>query len=415
MSFVLAQGEARLLPLQDASVHTCVTSPPYWGLRSYNIGVDHGEIGQETTHDCLAWARQEPPCAACWVCAMRAVFAEVWRVLRPDGTLWCNVGDSYVGGNQGGTYNPATWQPLDHPGSNTSWTTRQQRTTIDMAAATNLKPKNLLGLPWRLALALQADGFLLRSELIWHKLNPMPESVQDRPTRAHEQVFLFSKTPRYYFDMENVREVWADHRHGGSRTTSLAYSQLSGRNGDSGLGPPPPYAGRAMRTVWSLASEPFSGSHFATFPTELVRRCLRAGAPAQVCSVCAAPWVRQVERGLPSKETTRGRQAWTAVTGQRDSAGGLPLRPIVTTGFAPSCTCNALTQPCTVFDPFCGSGTTLLVARELGHHAVGLDLSYPYLHDIARERLGLAEMERWLHGFAAPQAENYADLPLFGG
>jgi DNA methylase len=175
-----------------------------------------------------------------------------------------------------------------------------------------------------------------------------------------------------------------------------------------------------MRSVLSLASEPCHFAHFATMPTELVRRCLRAGAPAQVCRACGKPHIRQVEtvgsqrmRWAPGVD-----QYHTQAKGPHGSTSSFTTGDVAvrrTTGFSPSCACSAPTRPSTVLDPFCGSGTTLLVARELGLDAVGLDLSYPYLHDIARERLGLAEMERWLHGFAAPRTEMYTDLPLFAG
>jgi DNA modification methylase len=470
VSVLLVQGDARRIPLKDASVHVCCTSPPYWNLRDYGTGqwvggeagCDHStprsrgddirpgdkqgtsagsrpntlpscprcgavrvdqQIGMEKVHDCLAWARQEPPCAACWVCSMRAVFAEVHRVMRPEAPLWLNCGDAYAGspvsGFRGG-HNPSIG---NHGISNRN----------GIGAVAGLKPKNLLGLPWRLALALQQDGFILRSEIIWHKLNPMPESVQDRPTRAHEQVFLFSKQAKYWYDGEAVKDplsaislsqIDTFNRRGietevlggldASRndTGGLLDRKGSGSRGAAMAG----LTGRACRTVWSLASEPFSGSHFATFPTELVRRCLLAGAPREVCCACGKPWVRQVERADSGHVYPRGTcPADHRGIGQPQRTGsgsGALSVTTITTGFSPSCTCVAPTRPSTILDPFCGSGTTLLVARELGHHGIGLDLSLDYLTHIARERLGLAALHRWTHG-AVAQPTTYTDLPLF--
>jgi len=339
---------------------------------------------------------------------MRAVFAEVWRVLVPTGVMFINVGDAYTSGGR------------KDFGPPTSTKSNVCKATPRAPQPPGLREKNLLGLPWRLALALQADGWILRSELIWHKLNPMPESVQDRPTRAHEQVFLFSKQGRYYFDMEAIREpatmrpqarLTPQPRREGQHAADGWVEPRLLRETPMLDGNP---NGRACRSVWSLASEPLSMSHFATFPTALVRKCLMAGAPAQVCSQCSAPWVRQVERTYSN---------WIDGNGNGKHKGLMPSErktfsqrvdvTVQTTGFAPSCACHAPTHPATVLDPFCGSGTTLLVARELGHHGVGLDLSYPYLHAIARERLSLAALARW-HGQATLDATlAFTDLPLF--
>src|SRR5215472_5806675 len=221
MSIQLLLGDCRavLLTLPADSVHCVVTSPPYWGLRDYGI---EGQLGLEPTPEE-------------YVERMVAVFHEVRRVLRDDGTCWANMGDTF-------------------------------------------SDKQLVGMPWRLAFALQADGWFLRSDIIWAKPNPMPESVTDRPTKAHEYVFLLTKSARYYYDADAVREPWADDRLGGSATRSLRYSELSGRNGDHGLGPPPPFAGRNLRSVWTIATAPYPEAHFATFPPELARRCIVAGS-----------------------------------------------------------------------------------------------------------------------------------------
>jgi DNA modification methylase len=493
LSVLLVQGDARTIPLADASVHCVVTSPPYYGLRDYQTGHwvggdedcehrqrnekprsegpqylvdgnqrnafggptdtaqrngrafyrDHcgrcgavridQQIGLEPLHDCLAWARQEPPCAGCWICAMRAVFKEVHRVMRPEATLWLNVGDSYAHaatGTRGATHRPDYGTGVYYDRFRRMMGTEA---TADFLPSRRPPPglpvKNLLGLPWRLALALQADGWILRSEIIWAKKNCMPESVQDRPTRAHEQIFLFSKQGRYYYDGEAVREpgitgytVRPQHMYNRAWRASPTETRTPfwhdrGSSDD-------PSTGRAMRSVLSLASEPFSGGHFATFPTELVRKCLLAGAPAQVCSVCGKPWQRQVERESAPPEVFTQRHTPTDgyITGMRIGGkmvgAGQKLQdwrdahPPITTGFSPSCACAAPTRRSIILDPFAGSGTVGLVARELAHDAVCLDLSMPYLRDIARERLGLAALARWTEG-APPRAETHTDLPLF--
>ena len=361
-----------------------------------------GELGLEATPDA-------------YVAAMAQVFREVWRVLRPEGTLWLNMGDSYASGEIGrhDGYNPTRAN-----GSTTHkpFGIRQQQRLL-----TRLPAKNLLGMPWRVALALQADGWILRSEIIWDKPSCMPESVQDRPTRSHEYVFLFSKAPRYFYDADAVREPMTGH---GSRwRTGMPCDDADNgpkhlakvRDGIHGFGsfPHGPHpAGRNARSVWRIASESTSFAHFATFPQALVRRCLLAGAPSQVCAACGAPWKREVKRTAMLIR----RSDYAVLSGNRTAASGTMLAPATshTTGFAPTCPCAAGTQPATVLDPFCGSGTTLLVARELGHHAIGVDLSWPYLHDIARQHLGLAALDAWQHGQEA-QPVHYADLPLFGG
>jgi site-specific DNA-methyltransferase (cytosine-N4-specific) len=454
---LLCQGEARRLPLRDASVHCVVTSPPYYGLRDYGtgqwvggdagcthreddrrntrqLGTFHGgddtaqthvyrgtcprcgavrvdaQIGLEPLHDCLAWARQEPPCAACWVCAMRAVFAEVWRILVPTGTLWINVGDTYSG-YHGNSRVPDDQAPSNKPG----YIENMRQSTAGVGGT---PAKNLFGMPWRLALALQADGFILRSDCIWEKPSCMPESVTDRFTRSHEYVFLFAKQARYYFDQIAIREE--------QRCTYTSYLAKRGTNAKyeeygtaanhlsrDSYNP----AGRNARSVWSIASEPLSMSHYAAFPTALVRRCLLAGAPRMVCAVCRKPHVRQVEH----QRFLDGHIPVSGTFSRPDEPFRIPPNGVghyrystQTTdhGFSPTCACNAPTRPGLVLDPFCGSGTTLLVARELGLDAVGVDLSWEYVSTIARERLGLTALQAWQEGSDA-RAERFDDLPLF--
>ena len=252
-------GDCRevLKTLPDGSVNCCVTSPPYFGLRDYG---HHGQIGLEPTPEA-------------YVAQMVAVFREVKRVLRDDGTLWLNLGDSYnAAGREGhGTrigYKQGTNRASDTGADNCR------------PSVADLKPKDLIGIPWRVAFALQDDGWWLRQDIIWHKPNPMPESVTDRCTKAHEYVFLLSKSERYYFDAEAMKEpsVTNDPRR---PYTSKGAKDLDGRSewksgqardkGDFSL--------RNKRSVWTVATKPYKGAHFATFPPALIEPCILAGCP----------------------------------------------------------------------------------------------------------------------------------------
>lgn len=311
---------AVLPSLPAGSVQTCVTSPPYWGLRDYGVA---GQLGLEATPEE-------------YVARMVEVFREVRRVLRDDGTLWLNLGDSYAndgkwGGSTGGKHVAALH------GTNVGRGKRE----------TGLKPKDLVGVPWRVAFAIQADGWWLRSDIIWHKPNPMPESVTDRPTRAHEYVFLLSKAERYYYDAAAIREpiVTATGRpnapdkidspygqgftrraRAGNKARRLAEGGAGDRPADH-LGRGVPWeddgTGRNARSVWSITTRPFKGAHFATMPPALARRCILAGS-----------------------------------------------RP-----------------GDTVLDPFGGAGTTGLVAERHGRSAILVELNADYAR-LAAERIG---------------------------
>jgi DNA modification methylase len=582
---MLVNANALQIPLADQSVHCVVTSPPYWALRDYGTP---GQLGLEPLHDCLGWATSDN-CGACYVCHMRAVFAEVWRVLRDDGTLWLNLGDSYNGsGGAGGDYNPGglkAGQPK-YPGHR----------------GAGLKVKDLVGIPWRVAFALQADGWYLRSDIIWAKPNPMPESVTDRPTKAHEYLFLFSKSPKYYYDAHAIRENGegtynkGGFRNGGegkyihdgsflnsgegiakagivqrpnvknkplvlsqnfgfqepssehsflppsvdalpagdffSISVCLAASILDGAqtqnnfsllalnpeirqqnlynltrglvvsnpiarvaaseasrfsNGDIsakdflhqlyrlwitlpegdnlkeawrvifGISMPvvnPDGDGsirvnnsgeisesefvhseqytiedtysqttRNRRTVWTIATAPYSGAHFATYPPALVEPCIKAGTSERgVCPKCGKPWKRVVERGYraPAQEDVIAEMIAKGVPRQKANLYGNPTRdpklyaanPDKFLGWQPTCTCDAGDPvPAICLDPFNGAATTGLVCQQLGRRYVGLDLSPEYLK-LSRERLGMNAWDEWTNGKRA----GAADLgPLFGG
>lgn len=311
MSVRVLEGDARqvLATLPDASAQCCVTSPPYFGLRDYGHA---GQIGLEPTPDE-------------YVAQMVAVFREVRRVLREDGTLWLNLGDTYAGGGRGG--NPAT-----SPWKGFVGNTAREAAVTKVAGEDRLwgmKPKDLLGIPWRVAFALQADGWWLRSDIIWHKPNPMPESVTDRPTKAHEYVFLLAKSQRYYYDAGAIaeeaspdmqRRAALGHTRGGGGKVDASRndeSTLRGEHAKAITGD-----SRNARTVWPIATQPYKGAHFATMPPSLAERCIKAG-------------------------TKRGDM---------------------------------------VLDPFGGAGTTGLVADRLGRDATLIELNPTYAA-LARERI----------------------------
>lgn len=403
---MITQANSLNIPLADKSIHCAVTSPPYWGLRSYLPSGDPLkplEIGLEET-------LQE------YVAKMVMVFREVWRVLRDDGTLWLNVGDSYC-------TSPAGNKTC---GNGVGANKHYQNDSIHQINKKNfagLKPKDLAMIPARLALALQDDGWYLRSDIIWHKTNPMPESVTDRPTTSHEHVFLLAKQERYFYDAEAVREPVAESTIGRGpvdfggdkgRRYKPDKSDPNFRNGKEQWGRTYDYTessarGRNLRSVWSIATESYAGAHYATFPTKLVEPCIKAGTSQRgVCPVCGAPWVRVVERKFRPM-TDRRSEKLSRASGKKgvdDSRcdAGTPrgYTDTETIGWQPTCSCNADPIPAIVLDPFCGSGTTGEVARYLGRRFVGLDLNPTYL---ALNALPRAEQKT--------SAAALAELPMF--
>jgi DNA modification methylase len=395
MSLLLANATA--IPLADESVQCVVTSPPYWGLRDYGVP---GQLGLERTPEE-------------YVANMVAVFREVRRVLRRDGTLWLNLGDSYYGswGNSGNRpeLDGQSQGQRDKNGAyipRGGWDERRERPASSFRHE-SLKPKDLVGIPWRVAFALQADGWWLRQDIIWAKPNPMPESVTDRCTKSHEYMFLLSKSARYFYDAEAVKErvgetvrMAASFRDLGVYTnnrsfnnSSPAHKQTHGDGADS-LG------GRNLRSVWHIATQPYKEAHFATFPEKLVEPCILAGTSERgACSQCGAPWERVVSRPPnPSKGTNTGEDLTGGAPnmgGNRQTSAGLhrngtnvSLAHLAKTlGWEPTCSCGAATKPCVVLDPFCGSGTVGVVCARFNREFVGLDISEKYL-ELARQRIG---------------------------
>ena len=355
---------AGLRRLPDGCVQCVVTSPPYWGLRDYSAGAEGESMAGQ-------WG-QEPTIEA-HIARMVECFREVRRVLRDDGTLWLNYGDCYAHRGASGGSSPDCARKSREMN-------KIGQEKMGYRVPSGLKPKDLVMMPARVALALQADGWWLRSDIIWAKPNPMPESVTDRPTSAHEHVFLFSKAQRYFYDADAVREGKAPATVGDGRNNANGHRgdrTFPGQpdNGGTNLGGAE--GGRNLRNVWNIATQPYAGAHFATFPEKLVEPCIRAGTSEKgACPECGAGWRRVVEK----EKKPRGDAFGVKNVGEHDHGqAGSEYQEIVkatTTGWRPGCSCEAAEpRPCIVLDPFAGSGTVGIVAYQLGREFVGIDLA----------------------------------------
>ncbi len=309
------------------------------------------------------------------------MFREVKRVLRDDGTLWLNYGDCYAGSTTGADRPPEPGHTHEDSGRvKTGQENKHRRPDA------GLKPKNLVGMPWRIAFALQADGWYLRSDIIWSKPNAMPESVTDRPTKSHEYVFLLTKSSRYFYDVDAVRE--AQNWVGGAGNRNYRAGSENGREAEGQSNRPNP-AGRNRRTVWEIATQPTPEAHFATFPEALVEPCIKAGTSARgCCPSCGAPWLRVVER-LPVTGRNENKTPSSAHAAVKCSRAG--ESHVKTVGWQPGCQCAIdHTVPCSVLDPFGGSGTVAKVARDLGRSSILIEINPEYVQ-IAKKRLRIGE------------------------
>lgn len=460
---MIVRADARRIPLPDESVQCVVTSPPYWGLRKYKgdqdliwaAGLSEANRSQTNVcaHEWTETVRQgisgadgkgnefgyrvsqivpssvQALCARCgawrggfgleptvemYVAHTVEILREIRRVLRHDGVVFWNIGDSYSGGQSRGKTEPSGKQQTNH---GTDWFCGNGRGE----AAPGLKPKDLCLIPARVALAAQQDSWWVRSLIIWAKPNPMPESVTDRPTDAYEHILMLTKSERYFWDAEAVKEpsvepdrIRAD-QFGGNKGIEVNHSPGSISNG---------HGSRNLRNVWTFPTQAYSGAHFATFPEEIPRRAILAATSARgACVRCGSPWKRIVEsnvrfEGGSGRAMSRDPESWNGSKfdigktaehqGQRmqlrsgkyeaseqSESGDYDIRmgPVIetqTVGWEPTCECGVEeTAACLVLDPFGGSGTTGRVAIELNRRAVLLDLAYSAdaYAPLAQERL----------------------------
>lgn len=385
---MILQGDVidKLKTLADNSVHCVVTSPLYWGLRDYGV---EGQIGLE-------------PTLGQHIEAMVAVFREVRRVLRKDGVLWLNYGDAYAS------------TPNGRSAADCKAAGNDDRTFRDKPVSTIggvMKPKDRMLLPARIAIALQDDGWYVRDEIIWHKPNPMPISVRDRTTPSHEMIYMLTKSARYYYDQQAIKEPIAE-----SSKARYAQSTLQQQIGgfkqeqyESGLVGQRSRSRRPAeiikdlanqetrnrRSVWTIPTQPVKEAHFATFPEKLIEPCIMAGCPEQCCAECGEPYKRIVEREfVPQQDVSlekgvRGigdQKKFDSFSGREGSKRGTTKTETI--GWGVDCSCEADVVPGVVLDPFFGSGTVGIVAKRHNRNYIGIELNPDYIM-IAKKRLGL--------------------------
>jgi DNA modification methylase len=417
-------GDCRavLSTLEPESVHCVVTSPPYWGLRSYGTegqiwggdptcehtwgedlpGDSKGSSGTPTDKNnrgegyargaargnqcaCGAWKGELglEPTPDLYVQHMVEVFRAVHRVLRTDGTVWLNLGDSYVGGgnNRGNTQSLSAKQA-----SNRGATGQCAEHAKNIRDVPGLKRKDMVGIPWRVAFALQENGWYLRSDIVWSKPNAMPEPVTDRPTKAHEFVFLLSKSTDYFYDYRAIQEPAIVQK----RWPGIGPQHAAERDREEKYEPMMVHAMRNKRTVWSIPTSSFPGAHFATMPPALAEICIRAGTSDKVCGKCFTQWVRVVIQHKATVERYHLQAADAGAVpphrGTTERPGGYVGAGSETVGWQPDCSCNAESKSPVVLDPFGGAGTTALVSSRLGRRSISIEINPAYAH-LAETRL----------------------------
>ena len=363
-----------LKDMPDESIDCVVTSPPYWGLRDYGKGE---QLGLEETPEEF-------------VSNLVKVFSEVKRVLKSSGSVWLNLGDSYFSapaGNKNGIPKQNAYG-----GREDAAKSMFKASQVKGKKHNTLKQKDLCGIPWKVAFALQADGWYLRQDIIWHKPNPMPESVQDRCTKAHEYIFLLTKSPKYFYDIDAIREPLAESSIG--RLNQDIENQIGTTRANGGAKTNGNFKavgdqnkGANKRSVWTITTKPYKEAHFATFPIELPTYCIKAGCPEKVCKKCKKPVIKESYRenklnvGYGNQHTPSGTHK--KIGGKYQKFMEENPKKIIE---KPTCSCNVGFEGGIVLDPFFGSGTTGLAAQEHNRHWVGIELNEEYI-EIAHRRL----------------------------
>jgi len=449
---VLYAGDVNtvLAELPEESVDCIVTSPPYFGLRDYGtatwVGGDTecthefgrhlrgGVLGGKDANfqnnnmgsygdEAVKIGESCPKCGAVrkdlqvgleqtpqeYIGRLVEVFRGLKRVLKKDGVAWLNLGDTYWGGKgRSGAGSKKTHK------ARTSATLQKEHTYMGESEGFRpqdrpsdvFKPKDLMMIPHRVAIALQEDGWWLRQDIIWHKPNPMPESVRDRCTKAHEYIFLLTKSKKYFYDSEAIKEPVKQDWGTRNRKNGKYHKEGSGLQPHSGL--EKSYKTKNKRSVWTIAPKPFKGAHFATFPPKLIEPCILAGTSEKGhCAECGLRWIKNIKRGGQehideTESETQGRMKSSGVkatdTQRRKKMSGASHakwraeNPDVLLGWIPSCDCDADCDADVVLDPFMGSGTTAIVARQHGRRFIGIDLNKDYLA-LANGRITKSEIK----------------------
>ena len=414
MTYQLIRGDATALPIEDDSVDAVITSPPYYSLRSYTDGGEHydGQIGSEATPQAFL--------EALW-----AVTAECRRVLKPSGSLFCNLGDKYSGGRGG------------YVVSGGGYDGTASKSGARSEAVPGFRPKTLLGLPWRYAIGcIDQLGLILRAEIVWAKPNGLPESVTDRVRRSHEQWFHFTKEPRYFSAVDEIREAHENAEAPNARRGPSGPNRgtVTGRKHDDGasvgnFNHSP--LGKLPGSVWTVPTEPLrvpdhlGVDHFAAFPSEWPRRLILGWSPSGICVECGQGRrpVTELDPEYAAYRKLTGdwnASLWSQENGYDGSGNrrtdGKPMtRSSTITGYACACPdTTAPTRPSVILDPFCGTGTVPAVAHALGRHGIGIDLSADYLR-LAEWRCNDPALRAKVLRVDKPKAVPDGQLDIFGG